>query len=162
MEICRRITNVWTITIKQEEVFKRVTDESLASVYQRVAEHPNGDGAVMTDDDRTFFERYYRLALAELSALLARRTTRVGGSIVNSKDEETGYLTTVYTLAMTDNHESALLPALASHCLEFIIERVLEMWYGRGADFGSSLEKEQIRHVLHFRRIPIERPGSVL
>lgn len=111
MEICRRITNVWTITIRQEEVFKRVTDESLASVYQRATENPKGDGTVMTDDDRSFFERYYRLALAELSALLARRTTRVGGSIVNSKDESTGFLTTVYTLAMTDNHESALLPA---------------------------------------------------
>lgn len=162
MEICRRITNVWTITIRQEEVFKRVTDESLASVYQRATENPKGDGTVMTDDDRSFFERYYRLALAELSALLARRTTRVGGSIVNSKDESTGFLTTVYTLAMTDNHESALLPALATHCLEFIIERVLEMWYGRGMDLGSAQEKEQIRHILHFRRIPIDRPGSVL
>lgn len=162
MEIERTITNVWTVTIEQKEVFARVTDESLMASYQRAAQNPKEDGTVITDDDRAFFERYYRLALAELSALLARRTTRVGGSIASSKDNETGFLTTVYNMPMTDNHESALLPALASHCLEFVIARVLEQWYGHGADFGSKEQKEQIRHVLHFRRFPIERPWSAL
>lgn len=162
MDICRRITNVWTITIYQEEVFKRVTDETLQTAYVRASDNPKEDGVVMTDDDRAFFERYYRSALAELSAILARRTTRVGGSIVNTKDEDTGFLTTVYTLAMTDNHESALLPALATHCLDFMIHRVNEMWYGQGANFGSSLDKEEIKHVLHYRRFPIERPVNPL
>ena len=161
MEIDRTITNVWTVTIRQGEVFNRVTDESLMNSYQRSAQNPQGDGTILTDDDRAFFERYYRTALAELSAVLARRTTRVGGSIVNTTDED-GMLITTYTLAMTDNHESALLPALASHCLAFLVARVLEMWYGKGTDLGSGVEKDQIKHVLHFRRFPIERPGSVI
>ena len=158
MEIDRRITNVWTVTINEEEVFNRVTDESLMNSYQRVPENSKGDGNVITNDDRAYFERYYRVSLAELSALLARRTTRVGGSIVNVKDENTGFLTTVYTMPMTCNHESALLPALASHCLEFMIAKVLEKWYGKGTDFGSETETSEIRHILHFRRIPIDRP----
>ena len=162
MEICRRITNIWTVTLRQEEVFNRVTDESLMASYQRAADNPKGDGTVITDDDRAYFERYYRTALAELSALLARRTTRFGGSIVNSHDQETGYMTTVYTMPMSDNHESELLPALATLCLDFMIARVQEQWYGMGTDFGSKGYKEQIRHVLHFRRIPIERPGNPL
>ena len=163
MEINRRITNVWTITIDEKEVFNRVTDESLMNSYQRVSENPKqNDEMVITDDDRAFFERYYRAALAELSALLARRTTRVGGSIVNSKDLETDFLTTVYTLPMTDNHESELLEALASHCLEFMIARCQEKWYGHGMDFGSAACKENIKHVLHFRRVPIERPCNPL
>ena len=162
MEICRRVTNIWTVKLNEGEVFKRVTDETLMNAYQRSDENPKGDGTVLTDDDRAFFERYYRSALAELSALLARRTTRVGGSIINQKDEETGFITTVYTLPMTDNHESELLQALASHCLDFMIAKVGEQWYGHGVDFGSKGFKEQIRHVLHFRRIPIERPWGGL
>ena len=162
MEINRRITNVWTITIDEKEVFARVTDESLMTSYQRAQGNPKGDDTVITDDDRAYFERYYRAALAELSALLARRTTRVGGSITNSKDRETDFLTTAYTLPMTDNHESELLHALASHCLEFMIARCQEKWYGHGTDFGSAAAKENIRHILHFRRVPIERPGNPL
>ena len=160
MEIDKRITNIWTVTIYEREVFDRVTDESLMASYQRAAENPKGDGLVITDDDRAFFERYYRAALAELSAVLARRTGKPGGSIVNNVDDN-GMLVSVYNLAMTDNHEAELLPALASHCLEFLIAKVMEKWYGRGADFGSEGEKDQIKHVLHFRRFPIERPGSV-
>lgn len=158
MEINRRITNIWTIEIREEEVFKRITDESLMNSYQRTQENPKGDGAVITDDDRAFFERYYRTALAELSALLARRTTKCGGSIVNTKDETTGYLVTTYTLGMTSNHESALMPALATHCLDYLIASVQEKWYGMGADFGSKQRKDDIKHILHFRRFPIERP----
>ena len=170
MEIDKRITNIWTVTIYEREVFDRVTDESLMSTYQRALGHSiapmknlaptKDDGMVITDDDRAFFERYYRAALAELSAVLARRTGKPGGSIVNNVDDN-GMLVSVYNLAMTDNHEAELLPALASHCLEFLIAKVLEKWYGRGADFGSEGEKDQIKHVLHFRRFPIERPGSV-
>ena len=157
MEIDRTITNDWIITIYGKNVFHRITDESLMNSYQRVQDNPKEDGLVITDDDRAYFERYYRSALAELSALLARRTTRVGGSITSTRDDD-GYLVTVYTLKMTDNHESELLNALSSHCVEFLISRVQEQWYGRGSDFGSNAHKENIRHVLHFRRFPIERP----
>ena len=75
MEIDRTITNLWTIVLEESEVFERVTDESLMASYQRAPENPKEDGTVITDDDRAFFERYYRAALAELSALLAKTDT---------------------------------------------------------------------------------------
>ena len=159
MEIDRTITNLWTITLHQKEVFDRVTDESLMAVYQRAAENPKEDGTVITDDDRAFFERYYRAALAELSALLAKRTYRYGGSINNSVDPDDGFMTTTYNLAMTSNHESGLVNALAAHCLEFLVARVNEKWYGRGSDFGSESEKQAIREILHHRRFLFERPS---
>jgi hypothetical protein len=162
MEIDRTITNLWTIVLEESEVFERVTDESLMASYQRAPENPKEDGTVITDDDRAFFERYYRAALAELSALLAKRTYKYGGSISNDRDPDTGFITTTYTLAMTINHESGLVQALASHCLEFIVAKVLEKWYGRGTDFGSETEKQQIRHIINYRRFCIERPGRPL
>ena len=163
MEIDRTISNIWKITLREKEVFKRVTDETLMASYQRTAENPKqNDETVITDDDRAFFERYYRLSLAELSALLAKRTVRYGGGIINERDPDDGFITTRYTLAMTCNHESDLVNALASHCLEFIIAKVLEKWYGRGADFGSEVEKQSIRSILNHRRFPIERPSRPL
>ena len=161
MEIDRRITKVWRITLHEKEVFNPAIDESILIATDRVKQNFRGEATAMTDDDRAFFERYYREALAELSVLLARRTTRVGGGIDSEKDEETGFLTTVYTMPMTDNHEHELVPALSSHCLEFVVAKCLEKWFGHGNDFGSALEKEQIKHILHFRRWPIERPGNI-
>jgi hypothetical protein len=159
MEIDRTITNLWKITLHEREVFKRVTDESLMNSYQRVSENPKqNDETVITDDDRAYFERYYRAALAELSALLAKRTARYGGNIHNERDPDDGFITTTYNLAMTDNHESELVNALASHCLEFVVARVNEKWYGRGSDFGAEAEKQFIREILHHRRHLFERP----
>lgn len=160
MEICKKITSVWTVTINEDEVFKRFIDETIQE--QRRRELGNLPGMVASDDDRATLHRYYRDALAELSAVLARRTTRVGGSIVNTTDEDTKMLTTVYTMPMTCNHESALLSPLASHCLEFLIAKLMEKWYGHGSDFGSESEKNEVRHIIHFRRWPIERPNRVL
>ena len=163
MEINRTITNIWTIVLHEREVFARVTDESLMASYQRVAENPKqNDETVITDDDRAYFERYYRAALAELSALLAKRTARYGGNIRNERDPDDGFITTTYTLAMTCNHESELVNSLASHCLEFIVAKVNEKWYGRGADFGSETEKDFIRQILNYRRRCIERPSRPL
>jgi len=160
MEINRNITNIWIVTLREREVFKRVTDESLMNSYQRVSENPKmNDETVITDDDRAFFERYYRAALADLSRLLAKRTARYGGNIHNERDPDDGYITTTYSLAMTDNHESELVHSLSSHCLEFVVARVNEQWYGRGADFGSGSHKEAIRSILNHRRFCIERPS---
>lgn len=160
MEINRTITSVWTITIKEEEVFNRFIDEGIQEGQRRSA--ANAPALVPSDDDRATLHRYYREGLAELSALLARRTTKVGGSISNTTDDSTKMLTTVFSLGMTCNHESALLSPLASHCLEFLIARLMEKWYGHGSDFGSKYEKDEIRHIIHFRRNPIERPWGGL
>jgi hypothetical protein len=156
MEIDRTITNVWKVTIVENEVFNRFIDETIQESKRRSL--GNAPSLVASDDDRAILHRYYRDALAELSAVLARRTTRVGGSIINTTDETTKMLTTVFTLPMTDNHESELLSPLASHCLEFLIAKLMEKWFGHGSDFGSEGEKDEIRHILHFRRVPIERP----
>ena len=160
MEINKTITNIWTITVDEAEVFNRITDESIQEGVRRSA--ANAPSIIVSDRDKPLLHRYYCEALAELSALLARRTTRVGGSIVNNTDATTKMITTVFTLAMTDNHESALMPALASHCLEFLIARAVEKWYGHGSNYGSAYEKGEIRHILHYRRFPIERPQRPL
>lgn len=164
MEIDRRITNVWTITVSEAEVFNRFIDEGIQQSDRFAAgARPRGmmtkpEGLLASDDDRAILHRYYCAALAELSAMLARRTTRVGGSIVNTTDDDTKMITTVYTLPMTGNHENELLEALGAHCIEFLVARLMEKWYGHGSDFGANAEKDQIRHVLQFRRWPIERP----
>lgn len=164
MEIDRRITSIWTVTVREEEVFKRFIDESIQQSERfSTGGKPRGmtskpEGLLASDDDRAILHRYYCGALAELSALLARRTTRVGGSIVNETDDTTKMITTTYTLAMTDNHESELLHSLGAHCLEFLLARLMEKWYGHGSDFGGNVEKDEVRHILQFRRWPIERP----
>ena len=147
---------MWTITVREEEVFNRFIDEGIQEGQRRAA--AKLPALVPSDDDRATLHRYYREGLAELSALLARRTTKVGGSISNSADKTTKMITTVFTLGMTCNHESALLSPLASHCLEFLLARLMEKWYGHGSNFGSEMEKDEIRHIIHFRRQPIERP----
>lgn len=154
------ITSVWTVTVRESEVFDRLIDESIQEGQRRAA--ANLPALVASDDDKAILHRYYCEALAELSAVLARRTTRVGGSISNTTDETTRMITTVYTLAMTDNHESALLNPLAAHCLEFLVARLMEKWYGQGSEFGANYEKDEIRHILQFRRVPIERPSRPL
>lgn len=151
VQINKTITSVWTITLNEGEVFKRVVDESLQTVQRAAGKAPL---QFISDDDKAYFHRYYLAALSDLNVLLARRTARFGGSITTNP--ETGE--TVYSLAMTDNHESELATSLASHCLEFVIAKVLEKWYGPGTDMGSEAEKYEIRNIIQYRRFPIERP----
>ena len=160
MEIDRMITNVWTVTVNESEVFERFIDESLYEGDRRTAS--NAPSVLATEDDRAILHRYYCGALAELSAVLARRTKRVGGSISNTVDPDTKMITTIYTLAMTCNHESELLPVLGSHCLEFLVARLMEKWYGHGSNFGSDEKKNAVRSVLQYRRFAIERPSRPL
>ena len=160
MEIDRRITSVWTVTVKESEVFERFIDETLQENERRKGS--NAQSVIASDNDKAILHRYYCGALAELSAVLARRTRRVGGSITNTIDENTKMITTLYTLAMTANHESELLHALGSHCLEFLVARLMEKWYGHGSDFGSEEKKDEVRGVLQYRRFAIERPARPL
>jgi len=167
MEIDRRITSIWTVVVNEADVFNRVTDEGIQQESRLSAApvkrgYSAAKGVQISDDDKAIFHRYYCAALAELSALLARRTRRVGGGIGNETDETTKMIKTTYFMPMTNNHEDSLIESLGAHCLEFLIARVMEKWYGHGSDFGGEREKGEIRHILHFRRYPIERPWSGL
>ena len=157
---CRCITNVWKISVREEDVLNHFIDETIQENKRRSA--MSTPSIMADDDDKAILHRYYCEALAELSALLARRTRRVGGNIYNETDEDTKMITTRYTMPMTANHEDDLVPSLTSHCLEFLVARLMEKWYGQGSNFGSEFEKNEIRSVLNYRRFPIERPFRTL
>jgi len=158
MEIDRTITSLWSVVVDEADVFKRFIDETIQENTRRSA--ANAPSFMASDDDKAIFHRYYCAALAELSALLARRTRRVGGGIGNEPDPNTKMIKTTYFMPMTCNHEDSLIEALGAHCLEFLVARLMEKWYGQGSNFGGEKEKNEIRHILHFRRYPIERPWS--
>lgn len=158
MEIDRTITTVWTVEVNEKDVLDRFIDETIHEGERRSV--VQGRAILASDDDRAILHRYYCNCLAELSALLAKRTRRVGGNIVNETDEETKLIHTCFHMPMTANHEDALLQPLASHCLEFLVASLMEKWYGHGSDFGSNAEKQQIRDILNYRRYPVERPFS--
>ena len=160
MEIDRTITSIWTVVVNEADVFKRFIDETIHENTRRSA--ANAPSFMASDDDKAIFHRYYCAALAELSALLARRTRRVGGGIGNETDEATKMIKTTYFMPMTANHEDSLAESLGAHSLEFLVARLMEKWYGQDSDFGGEREKGEIRHILHFRRYPIERPWSGL
>lgn len=160
MEIDRTISQTWQVSINEKEILERFVDESV--IFARRATASQKPSILVGEDDKAIIHRYYCSALAELSSVLARRTRRVGGSIVNTTDPQSKLLITVYTLPMTQNHESELAGTLGDHCQEFLISRLLEKWYGQGTDFGSAEHKDGIKHVLNYRRVPIERPFSIL
>lgn len=160
MEINRTITSLWTIVVSESEVLDHFIDEALQESKRRSA--AQAPSVIASDDDKALLHRYYCRSLAELSALLARRTRRVGGGIGNETDPDTKMITTTYFMPMTANHEDSLMEPLGGHCLEFLVASLMEKWYGHGSNFGSEEEKEQIRHILHYRRYPIERPFSGL
>ena len=156
MEIDRAITSVWSVVVNEQEVLDRFIDETIQEGERRKA--MNAPSLVASDDDKSNLHRYYCAALAELSALLARRTRRVGGGIGNETDHDTKMITTTYFMPMTANHEDSLLEPLGAHCLDFLVARLMERWYGQGSNFGAEDIKKMIREVIHFRRFPIERP----
>lgn len=160
MEINRAITSVWTVVIKEEEVLNRFIDETIHEAEKRAG--GKEFFPVASDDDRSNLHRYYCGALAELSALLARRTRRVGGGIGNETDDTTKMITTTYFMPMSANHEDSLLDGLGAHCLDFLVASLMEKWVGHGSNFGSEDEKKMIREIIHFRRFPIERPFRIL
>lgn len=140
------ITKTWTITLNEDEIFSRCTNESLYHVYNRMGDVPNKESLVIQDDDKAQALLYISVAAAELRMLLARRmkdggiSTSVGLSFV---------------LEMHDNHDNNIFPVLVNHCYEFVVKKVLEQWYH--ADFGSELEKLEINHCLHYRKKPVRR-----
>lgn len=140
------ITKTWTVVIDAHEVFARCTNESLYQAYNRMAENPKGDAAVMQEDDMGQFKVYFAGAIADLRMLLARR-------MAESSAEPN--LSTTFVLQMHDNHDNNILPILINHCYEFVVKRVLEQWYH--ANLGSELERLEINHCLHYRKHPVRR-----
>ena len=146
--------------IKEEEVLNRFIDQTIREEEKQAG----GAGAfpVASDDNKSDLHRYYCGALAELHALLARRTRRGGGDIYNETDYDTKMIETTFTMPMTCNHEGALLDGLGTHCQDFLVARLMEKWVGHGSDYGSEQEKKMLREIIHFRRFPIERPFRVI
>lgn len=140
------ITKTWTITINEDEVFSRCTNESLYQAYNRTEANPKGDDIVIQDDDRGQFHVYFAAAIANLHMLLARRMAEPS---IN-----TG-LETTFVLEMHDNHDNNILPILVNHCYEYVVRQVLEQWFH--ADYGSQIEKLDINHCLHYRKNPVRR-----
>jgi hypothetical protein len=138
------ITKTWTITISEDEVFSRCTNESLYQAYNRSSDNPKGDAVVIQEDDKGQFSLYFSNAIANLRMLLARRMDDSGLDDM-----------TTFKLLMHHNHDDNILPILISHCYDYVTKKVLEQWYG--ADLGSEAAKLEINHCLHYRRHPVRR-----
>lgn len=138
------ITKTWIISIDGDEIFSRCTNETLYQAYNRLEENKKYDAIVIQDDDRGQFDQYYAVAIANLSMMLAKRME--GNYVSMGKD-------TTFTLGMHDNHDDNILPILSMHCNEYVMKKVLELWYH--ADFGSELERFEINHCLQYRKFPV-------
>ena len=139
-------TKTWKITINEDEVFSRCTNETLYQAYSRISENPKGDAIVIKDEDRGQFNVYLSAAVANLRMLLAR--------YMNESSIETN-LGLSFELQMHENHDNNVLPILINHCYEYVVRKVLEQWYH--ADFGSELSRLDILHCLHYRKNPVRR-----
>lgn len=139
-------TKTWKITINEDEVFSRCTNETLYQAYSRMSENPKGDAIVIKDEDRGQFNVYLSAAVANLRMLLAR--------YMNESSIETN-LGLSFELQMHENHDNNVLPILINHCYEYVVRKVLEQWYH--ADFGSELSRLDILHCLHYRKNPVRR-----
>lgn len=139
-------TKTWTITINEDEVFSRCTNETLYQAYSRISDNPKGDAIVIKDEDRGQFNVYLSAAIANLRMLLAR--------YMDESPIETN-LSLTFNLQMHENHDNNVLPILINHCYDYVVKKVLEQWYH--ADFGSELSKLEINHCLHYRKKPVRR-----
>ena len=143
------ITKTWTISINENEVFSRCTNESLYQAYNRSRENQKGDAVVMQDDDKEMFRMYFANAIANLHMIMARRMAEPIWDYCGCGNEVT------FCLQMHDNHDNNMLPILTTHCYDYVVKKVLEQWYQ--ADMGSELVKLEINHCLHYRKNPVRR-----
>lgn len=144
------ITKTWIVTIREEDVYARCTNETLYQAYHRAPENPKGDAMVMQEDDRNMFRMYYGQAIAALHMLLARRMREMPYDCGCDEGKDI-----TFTLSMHDNHDDNVLPMLISHCYDYVVKNTLERWYK--ADLGSEAERLEINHCLHYRKHPVRR-----
>lgn len=147
------ITKTWTIEISESEVFSRCVNESLYQTSNRGFENGSKDMAAISDDDKAQFHMYFTSAIASLNTILARRMDepfRYGSDCTD----------VVFTLQMHDNHDDNILPTLIIHCYDYVVKKVLELWFH--TNFGSELERFDINHCIHYRKNPVRRRVSPL
>ena len=140
------ITKVWTIEIKEDEVFARCTNESLYQAYNRAETNTKGDAAVIQEDDRGMFRMYFANAVSGLHVILARRMNEPPCNC----DQHV-----MFDLLMHENHDDNMIPILTNYCYDYVVKKVLEQWYH--VNFGSEMTKLEINHCLHYRKNPVRR-----
>ena len=148
--------SLWTISLDKGELFNETSARSMYFVKLNSKEPVTSDSNVILDDDRNLYNVFMENAVQELLTVLARRIPQsvdeykalfaedVKSPITND-DSKFG----IY-LVMGENHDANLINALKIHCKEFLIRKTLEQWYN--ADFGSMSKRDNVAHILHYRR----------
>lgn len=146
---------LWEIEIDHELLYERLSQET--SYLAKKNSESLSDDHIILDDDKPLIKYYRSLAISDLTSLLARRLdssievegfNNTGLTEVNNK--------TKYCLVVDDNMEVNLQTSLQNYCFEYVVLRVMEMWYKQ--DQGSESMKSRILKVLDFRRRPVRRP----
>lgn len=146
----RRRAGTWTLEFDENAIFKRTIDDSLYLIYQKGSADSHNDLRVLEEDDKAMFQRYYRIAIGDLKVALARRMDDPGTGV-----DDDGEGRTYFFLSVTNNHEELMIQPLHTHCVEYLIKAILQMFYNR--HFGKDTEMDEIKHCIHFRRGPVRR-----
>lgn len=147
----------WIVQLDTDEIFNRV---SLDSTYR---EHslPNGsDRYILLDEDREFFYRLVKNAVAELWLRLGRMAKNVAGGIRYTDDFVSLRLET------GDNHDDNMLFVLSANTDRFVDAWVLRQWFDRHRLYDDIVRCEQdasaalaaILAVVHYRKKAVKRP----
>lgn len=151
--------SLWSISITKNDLFNEASARSLYFVNNNLKQEIKSDMPVILDDDRKLFDRYVDVAVQELLVPMAKRVPQNAADYPELFNSEGGVsITPVYNdsymfevnLVMSANHDNNLIVGLRVACKEFIVKKVLEMWYSM--DFGSSVELDKVNHILHYRR----------
>lgn len=146
---------LWEIEIDHELLYERLSQET--SYLAKKNSESLSDDHIILDDDKPLIKYYRSLAISDLTSLLARR---LDSSIEVEGFNNTGLTEannkTKYCLVVDDNMEANLKSSLQNYCFEYVMLRVMEMWYKQ--DQGSESMKSRILKVLDFRRRPVRRP----
>lgn len=146
---------LWKVEIDHELLYERLSQET--SYLAKKNSEALSDDHIILDDDKPLIKYYRSLAISDLTSLLARR---LDVNIEVEGDSNTGLTEagnkTTYCLVVDDNMENSLQTSLQNYCFEYVVLRVMEMWYKQPQ--GSDMMKDSILKVLDFRRRPVRRP----
>lgn len=150
--------SLWSISFNKKDLFNETSARSLYFVNNKLQQEVKSDTPVILDDDRNLFDRYLEVAIQDVLVLLSRRIPQSADDypelMKQGKYDTTPVINDSYmlevTLVMSENHDKNLIQALRGYCKEYLVKKVLEMWFG--VDFGSAEEPSKINHILQFRR----------